>query len=127
MNTENQTLRQLLTDFAADFFFWWCGSPGEDTWRAADEYIKDRPEIIQSIKSAITSFKNRNTKYKIVMSTEPLVSKLPNGKWKAEYKHATVNPSERNYGTGTTQYMTWHDTEQQAKDALDKYLKTLNP
>lgn len=40
------------------------------------------------------------------------------GKWKAEYTHDNVRPEEKNLGTGTTWYLTWHETEASARAAF---------
>jgi len=44
-----------------------------------------------------------------------------NGQWYADYKHRTTKSPERNYGTGTTHYMSTHKTGWEAVMALQEY------
>jgi hypothetical protein len=48
-----------------------------------------------------------------------------NGKWYADFKHATLTTPEKNYGTGNTHYMTVHDSAVGAYNALCGYVKSL--
>jgi hypothetical protein len=47
---------------------------------------------------------------------------LKNGKWYADFEHRTTKSPEKNYGTGTTHYMTVHDNPVDAFEALKNYL-----
>lgn len=44
-----------------------------------------------------------------------------NNKWHADYEHRTLKSPERNYGTGTTHYLTLHNSERAAVVALMNY------